>query len=434
MRSDGFLTREGEGRKAQWAPSGNFSGLNARAVLRGENGRGTSPYAGEGWGSAVGSGIFLSRDSVEGTLNDAPSLHRFAYAHTNPLRYIDFDGHDPSEATREEQYAALAAANAAEQNACSSGDQAACSSQRAGHAILAALAAPFAAATAVLAVESGAVAAAWEGTAGPLVEATTTIGRTLLARSGLRAALYAASGALARFTDNIITLSDEGNTLAPVSGPLLRQAEREVARATDRAIATTVESPSVAVHMSSAGSGASEQVVVEASEAGTKTVYFHATTDDVAPSVARKIDLSRGRGGQDFDATGQPSFYLTKNEEQASRLAVERARERPGTQPALVRYEVDDAALQSLEGKTFTNTDTTWQDFVRASRSETGGPEHHPFDYVEGPFAINPRDAAKPMSSAPVRGRGHQIAVCTNAAACVFDASNPRIVPIKDKE
>ncbi|RKH66914.1 RHS repeat protein [Corallococcus interemptor] len=37
-------------------------------------------------------GRFISRDSYEGQLNDAPSLHRYAYAHGNPLRFIDTNG------------------------------------------------------------------------------------------------------------------------------------------------------------------------------------------------------------------------------------------------------------------------------------------------------------------------------------------------------
>ena len=41
-------------------------------------------------------GVFLSRDSVEGSLSDAPSLHRFAYAHVNPLRYTDTSGRCPN--------------------------------------------------------------------------------------------------------------------------------------------------------------------------------------------------------------------------------------------------------------------------------------------------------------------------------------------------
>lgn len=37
-------------------------------------------------------GVFLSRDSYAGQLDDAPSLHRYAYAHGNPLRYTDPQG------------------------------------------------------------------------------------------------------------------------------------------------------------------------------------------------------------------------------------------------------------------------------------------------------------------------------------------------------
>lgn len=41
-------------------------------------------------------GVFLSRDTVEGVLTDAPSLHRWAYAHGNPLRYVDVTGRCPN--------------------------------------------------------------------------------------------------------------------------------------------------------------------------------------------------------------------------------------------------------------------------------------------------------------------------------------------------
>ncbi|MEW5743669.1 MAG: RHS repeat-associated core domain-containing protein [Myxococcota bacterium] len=37
-------------------------------------------------------GVFLSRDSYPGQLDNAPSLHRYAYAHSNPLRYTDPSG------------------------------------------------------------------------------------------------------------------------------------------------------------------------------------------------------------------------------------------------------------------------------------------------------------------------------------------------------
>ncbi|WP_226994138.1 RHS repeat-associated core domain-containing protein [Myxococcus hansupus] len=38
-------------------------------------------------------GRFLSRDSFEGVVGDAPSLHRYMYANGNPLRFVDPTGH-----------------------------------------------------------------------------------------------------------------------------------------------------------------------------------------------------------------------------------------------------------------------------------------------------------------------------------------------------
>jgi RHS repeat-associated protein len=42
----------------------------------------------------AGPGVFLSRDSYEGELANAPSLHRFAYAWANPTRYVDLSGYE----------------------------------------------------------------------------------------------------------------------------------------------------------------------------------------------------------------------------------------------------------------------------------------------------------------------------------------------------
>ncbi|WP_224249694.1 RHS repeat domain-containing protein [Hyalangium gracile] len=41
-------------------------------------------------------GRFMSRDSYEGRLDDAPSLHRYVYAYANPLKWKDITGHDPA--------------------------------------------------------------------------------------------------------------------------------------------------------------------------------------------------------------------------------------------------------------------------------------------------------------------------------------------------
>jgi len=43
-------------------------------------------------------GILLSRDVVEGSLNDAPSLHRYNWTRVNPLRFTDPDGNEVLEA------------------------------------------------------------------------------------------------------------------------------------------------------------------------------------------------------------------------------------------------------------------------------------------------------------------------------------------------
>jgi RHS repeat-associated protein len=46
-------------------------------------------------------GRFISRDTWEGDLADAPSLHRYAYAYDNPLVYVDPDGNAAYEAAEE---------------------------------------------------------------------------------------------------------------------------------------------------------------------------------------------------------------------------------------------------------------------------------------------------------------------------------------------
>jgi len=96
------LTRVGEGQKPQWAPTRNFSGLNTRAVFAIESRKLAGPYAGERVETATGLGVaryydsklgvFLSRDSFEGSVNDSPSLHRYTYAHNQPLKHRDPTG------------------------------------------------------------------------------------------------------------------------------------------------------------------------------------------------------------------------------------------------------------------------------------------------------------------------------------------------------
>jgi hypothetical protein len=91
-RHDVAPSRASSSRKVQWAPSGNFSALHARAVFRGEIRSESRPYARESLKTAAGAGIFLSRDSFAGDLTSPMSLHRFTYAHGNPMRYTDPSG------------------------------------------------------------------------------------------------------------------------------------------------------------------------------------------------------------------------------------------------------------------------------------------------------------------------------------------------------
>jgi RHS repeat-associated protein len=157
------------------------------------------------------------------------------------------------------------------------------------------------------------------------------------------------------------------------------------------------------------------------------TPYYHGTTTDEAEKIiAKGIDLESGRPNLDFNPTGEGAFYVTRDPEQAARWA-EEAAARSGGEPAVVRFDVPESELANLERKTFTSPDSEWEDFVRNSRSGAGGPEHHGYDIVEGPFVTNPRDAENAMSAKPLRGRGDQTAVCTPRAAGVFDRSNPRI-------
>jgi RHS repeat-associated protein len=159
------------------------------------------------------------------------------------------------------------------------------------------------------------------------------------------------------------------------------------------------------------------------------TPYYHGTTKENADRIiANGIDLESGRFNLDFNPTGQGAFYVTRDPEQAARWAQETA-ERLGGEPAVVRFDVPESELAALESKVFTEPDPEWADFVRNSRSGGGGPEHHSYDIVEGPFVTNPSDAENAMSSKPLRGRGDQTAVCTPRAADAFDRSNPRIDP-----
>jgi len=74
-------------------------------------------------------GRFVSRDSYEGEIGDAPSLHRYAYAAANPLRFTDTNGHVYDDLLPEERKQIQQAnqkRRAEQESQCSGGNAAAC--------------------------------------------------------------------------------------------------------------------------------------------------------------------------------------------------------------------------------------------------------------------------------------------------------------------
>jgi RHS repeat-associated protein len=108
-------------------------------------------------------GRFLSRDSFEGELADAPSLHRFAYAAANPLRFADPTGNAYDDLLPEERKAIQEQqrARAAEvQASCGGGNDAACEAIRREEIEAAVLTGPAAVLTGAGALAVGAPTAA----------------------------------------------------------------------------------------------------------------------------------------------------------------------------------------------------------------------------------------------------------------------------------
>ena len=267
-------THVAEGRKTQWAPTRNFSELNARAVFAVRTPAATSPYAGEGGATAAGSGearyydsklgVFLSRDSFEGSLNDAPSLHRFAYAHNRPLKY-----RDPSGRRIENDWPVNDPALAQARADCRSGD---CQEYDNASRLLDTAGTGTAIGMgAALALEGGLIGGLYQATAAPVVDAVVAGARAVATGWGrqqlaLRVATAVAEP-LRRLANNAASWVDEnpiGSTgLQPVTGQLRRevaeQFEKQAPRTTGTTLKELTERP--------VQTGSSQAVAEEASKA-----------------------------------------------------------------------------------------------------------------------------------------------------------------------
>src|SRR5204863_4891898 len=74
-------------------------------------------------------------------------------------------------------------------------------------------------------------------------------------------------------------------------------------------------------------------------------------------------------------------FYTSRSLAHAEARAVQMA-ERFGGKPSVLEFRVSSSELGELNGLSFTEPNTRWQNFVKANR--TGAPPHG-YDYVSGP-------------------------------------------------
>jgi RHS repeat-associated protein len=373
-------------------------------------------------------GVFLSRDSVEGNLNDAPSLHRFAYAHANPVRYTDSSGRainfvaagvgaGAGALIGAARYLYVSHRDGLEFSAADLATSTLTGALIGGVASLTLGAGIEVAATLTTAAKAGAL-----GTGGALVaETSVDIASTAVNLADcVQGAAGSCSAAIVSAADAVTGPNPFGDA-ATVHAASKRRGTETSLEFPDAASPSVGTGQSKKPGLPLGSAAATEEIVLESAPSST-TTYYHGTNDVGADKVRRGIDLTKGDGQQDFDQAGRGSFYVTKDREQAERWAQRTARDRGGS-PAVVSFEVPDSELQSLNGKVFpAKPSQEWSDFVRRSRSGAD-PEHREFDFVEGPSTTSTDESRKVMSVKRLSGRGDQVAVCTDAAACVFDAA-----------
>ena len=76
---------------------------------------------------------------------------------------------------------------------------------------------------------------------------------------------------------------------------------------------------------------------------------YHGTIDRHVPSILAGVDATKGRRFAHFGR----GFYTTTLERQARTWAWELSRQRPGSYPAVVRFDADRNALATLEAMWF---------------------------------------------------------------------------------
>jgi len=119
---------------------------------------------------------------------------------------------------------------------------------------------------------------------------------------------------------------------------------------------------------------------------------YHGTLDIHAASVLRGVQISLGRSNTDFGR----GFYTTTVERQALAWAWQLAQRRPGTQPAVICFDVDRDALAGLESIWFVRGSFDADEYWSLVFHGRGGAIDHGrpgpdkwYDVVIGPVAAN---------------------------------------------
>lgn len=153
------------------------------------------------------------------------------------------------------------------------------------------------------------------------------------------------------------------------------------------------------------------------------TVY-HGTLDIYVPSILQGVDPDRGRIGADFG----PGFYTTTIDRQALSWAWQLAQRRPGSLPAVVRFDIDRDVLATLDSLWFVRGGFDAGDFWSLVFSCREGATGHSrtanrgwYDVVVGPVAASWRQRL-------IIHDADQVSFHTARATQVLNVSNPRRV------
>ena len=153
-----------------------------------------------------------------------------------------------------------------------------------------------------------------------------------------------------------------------------------------------------------------------------RLTLYHGTVDRYVPSILSGINVRQGRAHTDF---GQ-GFYTTTVERQALSWAWQLSQRLPGTQPAVIRFDVHRDDLADLECLWFVRGNFDADDFWSlVFHCRTGGGDQNRatnqgwYDVVIGPVAASWRQRLTIYDA-------DQVSFHTDRAANLLNTSNPR--------